>query len=213
MWRSGVKHDCSSILELERIKDGLYLNKLGNEVELEDKYIFPLIKASTLMNNKRLSGKFLLLPHKSYSLDLGQLRKSYPKTATYLELNKKYFDRRKSSIYQKGNLSVFGIGDYTLKPIKIAMSGFQKRPQFYLFDESKDGFVVFDDTIYFLSFCSSDIDKARLLLDHLNSLKVKYLLSSSIWVDDKRPFTAKLLNSIPLPDHLLVCNSQTEFSF
>ena len=44
-WRSGVKHDCSSVMELRRI-GGRFQNGLDESVELESEYVFPLLKSS-----------------------------------------------------------------------------------------------------------------------------------------------------------------------
>jgi len=44
-WRSGIKHDCSKVMELR--KEGTrYRNGLGEVVELEDDYVFPMLKSS-----------------------------------------------------------------------------------------------------------------------------------------------------------------------
>ena len=46
-WRSGVKHDCSKIMELDKV-DNLYFNKLGQEVNLEDDLVYGILKSSDL---------------------------------------------------------------------------------------------------------------------------------------------------------------------
>jgi hypothetical protein len=42
-WRSGVKHDCSKVMELRKEAVG-YRNGLGELVDLEDDYIYPMLK-------------------------------------------------------------------------------------------------------------------------------------------------------------------------
>jgi len=51
-WRSGVKHDCSSVMELWRDKGNMLHNKLSEKVELEPDFLFPLLKCSDLANEE-----------------------------------------------------------------------------------------------------------------------------------------------------------------
>jgi hypothetical protein len=44
-WRSGVKHDCSSVMELRKVDKNL-INGFGDIVDIEDTYLFPLLKGS-----------------------------------------------------------------------------------------------------------------------------------------------------------------------
>ncbi len=46
-WRSGVKHDCASVMELPQSPGGCSSNKLGEDVGIEPDYLFPLLKCST----------------------------------------------------------------------------------------------------------------------------------------------------------------------
>lgn len=50
-WRSGVKHDCSKVMEFERV-NGHYINGLGEEFNLEKKLVFGLLKSSDLKADK-----------------------------------------------------------------------------------------------------------------------------------------------------------------
>ena len=43
-WRSGVKHDCSKVMELRREANG-FRNGLDELVEMEDDYLFPMLRA------------------------------------------------------------------------------------------------------------------------------------------------------------------------
>jgi hypothetical protein len=48
-WRSGIKHDCSKVMEL--YKNGTYyINGLGEKISLEDLYLYPMLKSSELTN-------------------------------------------------------------------------------------------------------------------------------------------------------------------
>lgn len=51
IWRSGIKHDCSSVMEFIIKEDGLY-NGFNEKVELEDSYLFPLLKSSDIANGR-----------------------------------------------------------------------------------------------------------------------------------------------------------------
>ncbi len=46
-WRSGIKHDCSPILEFGRT-GSKYVNGLGENIELEDAYVYPMVKVVCL---------------------------------------------------------------------------------------------------------------------------------------------------------------------
>ncbi|MDO9634802.1 MAG: SAM-dependent methyltransferase, partial [Paludibacter sp.] len=48
-WRQGIKHDCSAVMELEKT-NGHYLNKLKENVVIEDELAFGLLKSSDLKN-------------------------------------------------------------------------------------------------------------------------------------------------------------------
>lgn len=45
-WRQGVKHDCSSIMELETVDEQTYINKKKQQVKIEKTLVYPLIKSS-----------------------------------------------------------------------------------------------------------------------------------------------------------------------
>ena len=49
-WRSGVKHDCSKVMELRRCGPSSYVNGFQEEVELERRFLFPMLKSSELAN-------------------------------------------------------------------------------------------------------------------------------------------------------------------
>ena len=50
-WRSGIKHDCSKVMELVE-KNGCLYNGLGKKVEIEEDYVFPLLKGSDVANGR-----------------------------------------------------------------------------------------------------------------------------------------------------------------
>src|SRR5690606_33161421 len=120
IWRQGVKHDCTNIMELD-YSEGFYFNKKNDKIDLEQDLIYRLLKSSDL-NQEVISEsrKFTIITQKKVGQDTSYI-KEYPKTYKYLIDNIKYFDARKSSIYKnKPNFSIFGIGDYSFQPYKIA---------------------------------------------------------------------------------------------
>ena len=84
-WRQGVKHDCARIMELTQIDEGRYLNKLKEEIELEKKLVFPLIKSSAIktcvINNN--FPKYVIVTQKKAREDTGFIKKEAPKTWKY----------------------------------------------------------------------------------------------------------------------------------
>ena len=51
VWRSGIKHDASEIMELEPV-NGHYQNGLGEMVDIEPHYVYPLLKSSDIGNGR-----------------------------------------------------------------------------------------------------------------------------------------------------------------
>jgi hypothetical protein len=196
-WRSGIKHDCSKVMELSREGDHL-INGYGRVVTVEDDFIYPLLKSSDIGNN-RINGrqKYLLVTQKYIGEDTSKIKITAPKIWEYLQENKRAFARRGSSIYQnRPDFSIFGVGDYTFSPWKVAISGFYKRLNFVIVPPVKEKPVVFDDTVYFLS-CSSQ-EEAYFISKLLNSDVAKDFLNAMIFWEDKRPITIEVLKRLNL---------------
>jgi len=105
------------------------------------------------------------------------------------------FDKRKSRIFKK-RFSIFGIGDYAFKPYKIAISGFYKEPFFSLVYPINGKPVMFDDTVYYISFDS--YQEAKEVWNLLNSYEVKNFLRSIAFIEGKRPYSKEVLSRIDL---------------
>jgi len=115
----------------------------------------------------------------------------------YLTDHRALFDARKSSIYQnKPSFSIFGIGDYSFKPYKVAISGLYKTFHFTLVLPQNKKPVMLDDTCYFLGFDSIEFAVYSLIL--LNSYVAKQFLESITFSDAKRTFTKDVLMRIDL---------------
>jgi hypothetical protein len=196
-WRSGVKHDCAKVMELRRWS-GRYLNGYGDEVDLEPDYLYPMFKSSGIANGRNAApAHWMLVPQISASDDTSDLAVRAPRTWAYLTRHAAALDGRKSSIYRKRpRFSIFGVGEYTFAPYKVAISGFYKRLAFTVVGSYEDRPVVFDDTVYFLP-CHSH-RQAAIILELLNSTPAQDLLSAHIFWDAKRPITVEILSRIDL---------------
>lgn len=197
VWRSGIKHDCSKIMELTPKEDGLY-NGLGEVVDIEDDSIYPFIKSSNIGNG--FSGKikkYLVLPHSSLTESSSILKQRYPMAYTYLEKHGDLLDGRKSSIYnKKPRFAVFGLGDYSFKPFKVVVSALYKSLKFSLITPIDNKVVMLDDTCYMLSF--DNLAYAKITCSILNSLFVQRFISTISFADAKRVVSAELLMRIDL---------------
>lgn len=193
-WRSGVKHDASAVMELTRTPLGL-LNGLGEIVTMEDSFLFPLLKGSDIGSNKQWREKFAVITQHYVGESTDRIKTAAPLTWQYLEDHSAQLDARGSSIYAKNpRFSIFGVGDYAFKPWKIAICALYKKLEFRLIGPIEGKPVMFDDTVYFISFDSEE--EALLALAQLNSVDVRRLLSSMIFWDEKRPIKTTILNSV-----------------
>lgn len=195
-WRQGVKHDCAKVMELIKLSEGTFTNGLKETVELEEDIVFPLVKSSMLKQPLITEfSKYVIVTQRKIREDTAHLAAAVPKTWAYLTAHAKLFDKRKSSIYQGAPVfSMFGIGEYSYAPYKVAISGFYKEPLFALVYEPDGKSVMVDDTVYFLSF--ENFEEAYVAMLYLNSERVRHFLKSLAFLDAKRPYTKKLLTRL-----------------
>jgi predicted RNA methylase len=195
-WRQGVKHDLAAVMELRADEGGKLHNALGEIVEVEDDWVYPLLKGSDV-NADRPPERYVIVTQRSLSDETRSLRHTAPRLWSYLQTHAERFAARKSSIYRnRAAFSMFGIGPYTFAPWKVAVSGLHKAPRFLLVGPSEGRPVLFDDTCYFLP-CKSAAE-AAVLLAALRSEAVTLLLESLLFADAKRPVTKKMLQRIDL---------------
>ncbi|NHJ31748.1 MAG: hypothetical protein FK732_02690 [Asgard group archaeon] len=197
-WRQGIKHDCASVLELQRSKEGELINKKNDLVEIEEDLIYPLLKGSSLrVFSPQDFTKKLILTQTKLSEDTRKIKEKYPRTWQYLMKNKKSFMKRKSRVYQKKpQFAIFGVGEYVLSPYKVAIAGFYKKPLFALITPQGGKPVLFDDTCYYLSF--QKYKDALFTCSVLNCNELIDFLESIVFVDSKRPFTKEILMRVNL---------------
>lgn len=198
VWRSGIKHDCASILELT-LSNGIYTNGLGEIVNIEDDLIYPLLKSSDVNNyHDNIFRKFIIVPQRNIGDDISRLRFTHPLAFSYLTKHENVFSRRKSSIYKdKDKFSIFGIGDYSFKPYKIVVSSLYKSIKFILVSPSSKGKpIMVDDTCYQLDFES--LEEAKSIFFALTSDEIQTLIHSLVFKDAKRVVTKNLLMRLDL---------------
>jgi hypothetical protein len=206
-WRSGIKHDCSNVFELLRKDDG-YENGMGIRVDVEPEVLFPLLKSSDLARH-RPPRKWMLVPQRTITASPDDLQYSAPKAWQYLLANKALLDKRGSSIYRKrAPFSIFGVGDYSFSPWKVAISGLYKKLEFVKVSPLQGRPVVLDDTCYFFP-CQSERE-CNALYDLVQSEPARGFWSSLIFWDAKRPITAQILNLLDLASLARVTNMESE---
>lgn len=193
-WRSGVKHDASSVMEFTMTEAGL-VNGLGETVDIEPAYLYPLMKGSDIGSNHQWRGKYVLVTQTRTGEDTSHIEADAPRTWAYLTQHANVLDARGSSIYAKGHrFSIFGIGDYAFRPWRIAICGLYKKLNFRLLGPIDDRPVMFDDTVYYVSFDTEEA--ARQALAQIASNQATELLRSMIFWDEKRPIKSSLLNHL-----------------
>jgi len=196
-WRSGIKHDCSKVMELHE-EAGRYRNGFGELVDLEIDYLYPMLKSSDIANGKNFQpSRWMLVTQHHVGENTRQIQLVAPKTWHYLLKHACFLDRRSSSIYRKRpRFSVFGIGEYSFAQWKVAISGFYKKLDFRVVGPYRNKPVVLDDTCYFVT-CKSR-KEASFLAGLFNSRIATNFFSAFIFWDEKRPITLGLLTRLDL---------------
>lgn len=192
VWRQGLKHDCAPIMELD-VNGKALTNGNGETVDGEKEYLYWLLKSSDLrsfeVGNPR---KKVIVTQSRLGEDTSNLQVNAPKLWAYLVKNSEYFDKRKSSIYRnKPRFSIFGVGEYSFKNYKVAISGLYKEPSFSLVCPVDNRPVMVDDTCYLLGF--DTYFEALFTASLFNSTPIKQFLRSVVFTDAKRPYTKEVL--------------------
>ncbi|HEY8080015.1 MAG TPA: hypothetical protein VIF62_38055, partial [Labilithrix sp.] len=186
-WRSGIKHDCAKVMELEG-----GVNGFGERVEIEDEIVFPLLKSSDVANG-RAARRAVIVPQRTLADDAPLP----PRARAYLTKHRALFDARKSSVYDgRPPFAVFGIGVYAFAPWKVAVSGLYKRLAFTVVGPVRGRPVMFDDTCYFLPF--QDERSARRAAQALSSPLAREWFEARVFWEDKRPIRKSILQRLDL---------------
>ena len=117
---------------MEFTRDGRKLiNGFGELVDIEEDYVFPLLKSSDLGNGRDRHSQSRVGYTETHRRRYFGDQQRAPRTWRYLTRHADALDDRKSSIYEnRPRFSVFGIGPYSFAPWKIAISGLYKNISF-----------------------------------------------------------------------------------
>ena len=196
-WRSGVKHDCSRVMELHSAGKGNFRNGMNQIIALEEDCLYPLIKSSEIAKPPQTPSRYVLLTQTRIGEDTAWIEQAAPRTWRYLQSNAIYLDRRASSIYKnRPRFSIFGVGKYSFAPWKVAISGFYRSLEFRCIGPINERPTMVDDTCYFLP-CETE-DDAQRLVELLNSDSSRGFFRAFAFWDEKRPITAQLLACLDL---------------
>jgi SAM-dependent methyltransferase len=196
-WRSGIKHDCSKIMELQEL-NGECRNGLGESVSLESDYLYPMFKSSDIAKGSDPRPfRLMLVPQRFVGEDTSLIMQRAPKTWEYLESHSELLQRRASAIYRnRPKFSIFGVGEYSFAPWKVVISGFYKDMNFVAVGPSSGKPVMLDDTCYFMP-CQTQAE-AVAIAGMLNSRIAREFFSAFVFWDSKRPITTELLQRLDL---------------
>lgn len=196
-WRSGIKHDCAKVMELEKEANG-FRNKLGELHQLETTYVYPMLKSSDIAKAEiPKPSRWMLVTQRSVGENTSPIKHVAPKTWTYLHSHSEFLEGRKSSVYKnRPRFSVFGVGEYSFTPWKVAVSGLYKKLHFAVVGPCAGKPVVLDDTCYFTP-CQSE-EEAHYLAGLLNSEVAEEFFRSFVFWDAKRPITISVLERLSL---------------
>jgi len=196
IWRNGIKHDCSKVMELTIQNNKLY-NGFGEEIELENDILYPYLKSSDLLKDELKIRRYVIVTQHFIGEETNYIKYKYPKLWSYLDKYSSFLDSRKSTIYKnRPRFSIFSIGEYSFSPYKIAISGLYKRLSFKKIGMVNHKSIMLDDTCNFIP-CFSQ-DEADLIFNLLVSDESLAYLNSIIFWDSKRPITTEILNTLDL---------------
>ena len=197
-WRQGVKHDAAQVMELTERPDGTLRNGLGEEVVVEPSFLYPLVKGTDLAcaaaDRPRRS---LIVTQERLGAETRDLAERAPRLWSYLQGRAEWFDKRRSSIYEKAPpFALFGIGPYTFAPYKAAVAGMHRPPRLRAVGPVAGRPTVFDDTCYILP-CGSALEAAVLAAAGDDPI-TRRVLRALTFADAKRPVTKAVLQMIDL---------------
>ncbi len=194
-WRSGLKHDCASVMELSRDGEG-WRNGLGERVTIEPELLYPLAKGADVAGGRPVE-RAVLVPQRALGEDTSTLAGRAPLAWRYLCAHRDRLGARKSSVYRgRPEFSIFGVGPYAFAPWKVAVSGLHKRLDFVVLGPFAGRPVVLDDTCYFLPF--DDEPSARAACGLLQTPGAREFLGARIFWEAKRPISKAILQRLSL---------------
>ena len=197
-WRSGVKHDCARVMELQADGDR-WTSGVEAGLDLEDAAVFPLLKGGDLDRGVWPPHRGLLVTQHHTGEEPQARLGSCPRAWAYLQRHSALLHRRRSRIYKGRPFgSMFGVGPYSFAPWKVAVSALSKHRRFQCIGPVNGRPVVFDDTCLFASF--DDEGSARKAHRFLCSEPVADWLRARTSPDAKRTLTARLLRTLSMSE-------------
>jgi hypothetical protein len=195
-WRSGLKHDCARVMELTR-RGHQWVNAGSEVVDIEPEFRYPLLKSSDIANGRLHPAHSVIVPQRALGEDTARLRDCAPRLWAYLNEHGEALNERKSSIYRRQPpFSIFGIGEYSFAPWKVAISGLYKRLRFSVVGPHEQRPVMVDDTCYFLPFWEES--GARQAASALDSELASEFFRGRVFWDAKRPINKSVLQALDL---------------
>ncbi len=196
VWRQGIKHDAAAVFELRAI-DGGWRNGFDETVVVEERFVFPLLKARALHTGSAAPPMALIVPQATLGAATAGLEHDAPLLWRYFSRHAGRIAARKSSIYRNAPpFSCFGIGAYSFAPWKVAVAGLYAQARFRVVGPCAGRPTVLGDTAYFVPF-ANEAD-ARAFAARCASPEVAAFIAATA-VRGKRPITKSLLDSIPWP--------------
>jgi hypothetical protein len=199
VWRQGVKHDAAPVMELTAAAPGEpHRNGLGEEVDVEPEFLYPLHKGSDLTRPRtERPCRWVILTQRRLGEPTEDLEPRAPRLWAYLNRHAGRFAARRSSIYRCQPLfAVFGIGPYSFSPWKVAVSGLHRPARFQAVGPVGGRPVLLDDTCYLLA-CDSAAE-AAVLTALCRDPAVPGLIATLGFPGAKRPVTKGLLQRLDL---------------
>ncbi len=189
-WRSGVKHDCAAVMEID--PDGR--NGLGELVDTEATHRAPFLKGADVAAGRPPSRQ-LILPHRSAGADTGGLHDEAPRTLAYLERHAERLEARRSRIWRSGpRFGLFGLGPYSFAPWKVVAPAIHRPTVFRVVGPQNGLPVLVDDTTVFLPMNSEA--QAREAARALESPAVSAYLRARVPPRSKRALTVTILGAL-----------------
>lgn len=103
-WRSGIKHDCSKVMEFTLTKEG-FKNGFNELIDIENTYLYPMYKSSDISKPVILPPtKYMLVTQKSINEYIFSIAYYATRTWYYLQRYSDLLNKRKSSIYKSAPL-------------------------------------------------------------------------------------------------------------
>ncbi|RMG70900.1 MAG: SAM-dependent methyltransferase [Chloroflexi bacterium] len=141
-WRSGLKHDAATIMELTD-KNGSWYNRLGERVDVEPAYVYPLVKGSDIQRlflGKTPHKRAVIVPQKRLGEDTTHLAHTAPKLWAYLNEHAAHFKKENRPYIATNRPSPFSVSAIIpFHPIKSRCQGFIKTHDSSSYVHTKSG--------------------------------------------------------------------------